>query len=137
MAKYRHRVFEMYGLRDEALNALKPSVNGTPLKSDDCETWDLNLLAASHSANLTRVEFKQSRAAGEVDENDLRNDLARLSEKLEIDSKVLFDFTGLDSISPASVDTLTSFNKNLRHKGSRMVICCLETAVRESFFAVP
>lgn len=134
VAKYRHRVFEMYDFRDEALCALKPKAASPATDEIDSEPWDFTLLAASRRASVTHVSFKEAQDLSDDVASDLRKDFAQLTDKLTSDSKLLLDFTGLSAISTDSIDTLVTFNKNLRHKGSRMVLCCLDSAVRDSFF---
>ena len=51
------------------------------------------------------------------------------------DCKVLFNFAGVKSLCSAPMDALILFNKKLRTKSSRMALCCLDPAARESFFA--
>jgi hypothetical protein len=134
MAKHSHRVFEMYDFRDEAVRALTPKAARHDTEAINSEFWNFKCLAASRSANLMHVGFKQDQFLKEDIVSDLRKDFAQLTDKLAIGSKILLDFTGLNSFSPASIDTLVSFNKNLRHKGSRIVLCCLDSTVRDSFF---
>jgi anti-anti-sigma regulatory factor len=65
----------------------------------------------------------------------VREDLARLTDLLGRDSKVLLDFSGVASFDATSVSALAQFNRNLQTKGSRLVLCCLAPATREAFFA--
>jgi hypothetical protein len=134
MAKYPHRVFEMFDFRDEAISALTPKAARPETESINSELWNFKCLAVSQSANLTHVGFKQDQFLKEDIVRDLRNDFAQLTDKLAIGSKILLDFTGLNSFSPASIDALISFNKNLRHKGSRIVLCGLDSTVRDYFY---
>ena len=135
MAKYRHRIFEMYELRDEAIVALTPKTARPATEASAPESWSFTHLAVSRSTCVTHVEFKGSQTFGEETVDDLREDFSQLAERLVTDSKVLLDFAGVKSFCAASVDTLVRFNKKLRNKGSRTVLCCLEPAARESFFA--
>ena len=57
-----------------------------------------------------------------------------LADLLGRDSQVLLDFSGVASFNAASISALVQFNKNLQTKGSRIALCCLEPATRESFF---
>jgi STAS domain-containing protein len=134
MAKYRHRIFEMYDFRDEAVHALTPKTASPVPDAIDSESWDFKFLNASRAANVMHVGFKEDCALRNGAAYDLREDFAQLTDKLSIDSKVLLDFTGLNSFSAASIDMLVIFSKNLRHKGSRMALCCLNPTVRDSFF---
>lgn len=134
MAKRRHRVFDMYDFHDEAVRALTPKSSSPVAEAINPESWDFTLLNASQSASVTHVSFKQTQKLRDDAVSDLRKDFAQLTNKLGIGSKILLDFTGLDSFSTASLDMLVTFNQNLRHKGSRIVLCCLNSAVRKSFF---
>ena len=124
----------MYDFRDEAVRALTPKTASPVTDAIDSESWDFKLLAASRSASVTHVGFKKAQAFRDYAVSDLRKDFAQLTDKLAINSKVLLDFTGLNTFSTASIDMLISFKKNLRHKGSRIVLCCLNSAVHDSFF---
>ena len=134
MAKYRHRIFEMYEFRDEAVQALTPKSERFGTETDTPETWTFQYLDVSRAARVTHVQFKNAQAFGEETLNDLRQDLGQLAERLSRDSKVLFDFTGVESLDAASLEALALFNQRLRMKGSRMVLCSLAPAVRECFF---
>ena len=135
MAKYRHRIFEMYEFRDEAIRALTPKIARPVTEATAPESWSFEHLAVSLSACVTHVEFKRAQTYGEETVSDLREDFGQLVNKLAADSKVLLDFGGVKSFCAASIDTLVLFNQTLRHKGSRIVLCCLDPAARESFFA--
>ena len=124
----------MYDSRDEAVRALKPKTACSARDIEESEGWGLQILETSEEASLTLVGFKKSLSLAHDSTSDLHRDFAKLTEKLANGSKVLLDFTGLVAIPTASIETLVSFNQNLRHKGSRMVLCCLEPAVRSSFF---
>lgn len=134
MAKYPHRVFEMYDFRDEAVCALTPKSASPVIEAKISESWDFELLDVSQSASVTHVGFNKSQNFTDGTTSELRRDFAQLTNKLAIGSRVLLDFTGLNSFSTASIDTLVSFNTHLRHKGSRIVLCCLDPVVRGSFF---
>lgn len=135
MAKYRHRIFEMYEFRDEAILALTPKVASPATEATAPESWEFKHLAASRSASVTHVEFKEAPTAGEETVN-FGGDFARLSERLGRGSKVLLDFAGVKAFSSASIGVLVQFKQQLQTRGSRLVLCCLEPAARESFFAV-
>ena len=135
MAKYRHRIFEMYEFRDEALLALKP--RSAPAMAEDAaaESWAAKHLAVSLAAGVTHVQFKEMRNFGERTLCELQEDFAQLADRLDRNSRLLLDFTGVESFSKESIDALALFNQKLRTKGSRIVLCCLEPATREAFFA--
>ena len=135
MAKYRHRIFEMYEFHDETVSALTPkSVN--PVAVDDApNSWSFEHLAVSCAESVTYVRFKEAQADGEETATNFGGDLSRLADRLSRNSRVLLDFAGVTSFSSASIDALAQFQQKLRAKGSRMALCGLEPAVRESFFA--
>ena len=87
MAKYPHRVFEMYDFRDEAIRALTPKADNPATEAIDSESWDFELLAASQAAGMTHVAFMQAQTVGDDAASDLRKDFAQLSNKLSIGSK--------------------------------------------------
>ena len=136
MAKRQHRVFEMYDFLDEAVRDLTRNAVDRVTDVVDWEFWDFNLLVASHTTIITHVEFKKNVACGDEATSELHKDFAVLASRLVADSKVLLDFTDLKSFSTASIDTLVSFSKDLKHRGSRVVLCCLEPAVQEAFFSI-
>ena len=125
----------MFDFRDEAVRALTRNTISFVTDVVDPEFWDFRFLVASHSAIFTHVEFKKNVAWGDEATGELRKDIAAITSRLDADSRVLWDFTGLKSFSAASIDMLVTFNKDLKHKGSRLALCCLEPTVRETFFA--
>jgi anti-anti-sigma regulatory factor len=135
MAKYRHRIFEMYDSRQEAIGALASRSDQPVTEAAGQETWTSEHLAVSRSARVTHVEFKRPQILGEETVCDFREDFAQLADRLDRDSKVLLDFAGVVSFSSAAISTLSQFNQKLRSKGSRMVLCSLDPTARECFFA--
>lgn len=134
MAKYRHRVFEMYEYRAETIRALTPKSAQDATESPVHDSTTFEHVVVSYSAGVTHVQFKAG-ASGEETATNFRGDLARLAESLDRNSKVVLDLAGVDSLSDASIAALAQFQQQLKNKGSRMALCCLEPAVRESFFA--
>ncbi len=134
MAKYRHRIFEMYEGRNEAVRGLAPEFED-PKTEAVAETWGQQHLAVSRSAGVTHVTFQKATTFGDETINALRDDFAQLADKLGKDSRVLLDFKDVASFSPASIDVLAKFNEKLRTKGSRMVLCSLDPTARDCFFA--
>lgn len=136
MAKYRHKIFEMYEFHDEAVTALRPKSQrpewSLPAAAGSC---DFKHLAVSPSATVTEVRFKQAEGFGEEAAGELREELAQLAEILPRDSRLLLDFTGMRSFSAAACDALVQLNQKLKMRGSRMVLCCLEDEAREDMFA--
>ena len=96
---------------------------------------DVYALAVSNAASVTHVEFKEAQSFGEETLDDLREDFSELASRLGKDSKVLLDFAGVRAFSSDSIDVLALFNRQLRTKGSRIAVCCLDPEARESFFA--
>lgn len=124
----------MYEYRDEAVDSLAPNSVQPVADTDAPESWKFKHLGVTQLANIAHVEFKQGDTFKENTENELREDLAHLADLLTKNSRVLFDFTGVASVSALSINELASFNQNLRTKGSRIAVCCLDADVRESFF---
>ena len=134
MAKYRHRIFEMYEFRDEAVRALTPKLARPVTEAAAPESWTFQHLAVSRPASVTLVQFKGASTFGQETMSDLREDLTQLADELVRDSKVLFDFAGVVSFSSASIDALAEFDQKVKFKGSRIAPCCLDPAARKSFF---
>jgi len=135
MAKYRHQIFEMYEFRDEAISALTPKFARPATEATDPESWAFKHLVVSRSSCVTLVEFQPVQTFGEEAVNDLRDDFTQLADRLARDSKVLLDFAGVVSFIAASIDTLVLFKQKLQTKGSRLALCCLNPATRETFSA--
>jgi hypothetical protein len=135
MAKIPHRIFEMYEFREEAIDTLTPRAAQPVTETAAPETWTMKHLAVSRSASVSLVEFNKGQDFGEEAEKELRQYLRQLPGSLIRDSKVLFDFTGVTSISSASIDALVHFKEMLRTRGSRIALCCLGPAARQSFFS--
>lgn len=136
MAKQRHRIFEIYEHRDEAIQALTPkSVKTNGVKASDPLPANFNHLTVSRSSVVTHVQFKGTMEFPEETERELRDDFSRLAGLLDIDSKVLLDFMDVKSFAPACVDALVDFVRTLRNRGSRAVLCSLAPHVRASFYA--
>ncbi len=135
MAKYRHRIFEMYEFREEATLALMKTTAPDATESTAPESWSLEYLAASRTSSVTRVEFKGAETFDEKTLSVLREDFSQLSERLPRNSQVLLDFVGVKSFCAAFIDELVLFNQKLRIKGSRMVLCNLAPSARELFFS--
>jgi hypothetical protein len=124
----------MYDFRDEATCALMPKSDQPAKEASAPETWKFEHLVVSRSAGVTHVTFKGAEVFGEDTLRELREDFAQLADRLARDSKVVLDFAGVRSFSPASHDALALFYRRLQTKGSRMALCCLDAAARESFF---
>ena len=136
MARIPHRVFEIYESREEATRVLTPKSEKAGTKSRAPEAWDFAYLTVSRSAGVTHVQFTQAKDFGEETVAGLRQDFAHLADQLDIDSKVLVDFTGVALFDTAFIDALVVFSKKLRTRGSRIALCCLAPTAR-AFFFVP
>jgi anti-anti-sigma regulatory factor len=125
----------MYEEREEAIRALTP-------KSAEMDANTLAVpspLSFSHldvarGATVTHVRFKGTGVFPKETEVELLEDLEKLVSVLEINSKVLLDFEDVESFSPACVNALVVFERKLRNRGSRTVLCALASDARASFF---
>jgi MFS superfamily sulfate permease-like transporter len=133
MAKYPHRIFEMFEFRDEAIRALAPK-SYQPVMDATPETWTFEHLSVSLSDRVMHVAFKNARIFGEQTATSFRHDLTQLTDRLVRNTRVLLDFSGVESVDTDSMEALVLFNQKLRTKGSRMALCCLEPSARECFF---
>jgi anti-anti-sigma regulatory factor len=139
MAKRPHRVFEMYDFRDEALHALAPkSADRLPAAASVAveESWTFEHLNVSHAQHAMVVEFRAPQAFEAEHIAELRQDFSHLASKVDAESKILLDFTGVKSFPAELVAMLAQFYQNLRHKGARLLLCCLGAETREAFFPV-
>ncbi|MHB8899338.1 MAG: STAS domain-containing protein [Thermoguttaceae bacterium] len=135
MAKYPHRVFEMYDERDEALGALTPKfVSANEAKANGQLPSNFKHLTVSRTSFVTHVKFKGTMEFPAEAEGELRDDFSQLADLLDINSKVLLDFAEVKSFSPACVEVLVTFNRRLLNRGSRTVLCCLGPETRASFY---
>lgn len=134
MAKYRHRTFEMFDFVEEAACALSSGSTRHEAESDDPTSWTFQHLVASRSAKMIHVKFKRKDCLDSQHSIKLRSDFSHLADFVVNDSRVLMDFAGLRGFSTECIDELKRFNANLQSKGSRIVLCNLESAVRSSFF---
>ena len=135
MAKYRHRIFEMYEFRDEAIRDLAPKPDQPLTECPAPDSWTFAHLTVSNSAGVTHVEFTSAQTFEEDSVSGLREDFAQLADRLGKDSRVLLDFSGVTSLSAASLSVLVLFKQKLQTKGSRLAICCLDPAAREAMLA--
>lgn len=134
MAKYRHRTFEMFEFPDEAAEALAPQSARPVTEADDPESLTLQVLTVSHSGNVIHVKLKNATSCDSESLRELRRDFTILADFLKNDSRVLFDFEGVQGFSPASIAALEVLGKKLKSKGSRLVLCNLADEVRSAFF---
>lgn len=142
MAKIRHRTFEIYDFLLEASEALATKSARLNTYAIDPSQWEFQQLdAALRPSGVVHVTFKQpddeSTSTAKSTSGlgrDLSGDLNDLAELLSNNSRVLLDFEGLPEYGADAVIKLAEFDSKLRNKGSRIVLCNLEPAVRESFF---
>ncbi|MCL4201022.1 MAG: hypothetical protein KJ000_00905 [Pirellulaceae bacterium] len=134
MPKIPHRTFEIYESADEATRAMTPKSGRPPTASAALATAIFEHLIVS-SAEVTHVRFKEAEFSEEAAAGGLRKDFAQLTDRLGIDSKVLVDFTGVESFGASFIDALVLLSKQLRTRGSRIALCCLGPTVKPSFFA--
>ncbi len=134
MAKYRHRTFEMYDFRAEAIKALTPKSTRLKVTTVDPQLWSFRHLDVALCDQVISVQFNGAQFDQEEIAGELKEDFISLADKLTNDSKLLLDFTGVESISPAAIEAIGNLNRQLQHKGSRIVLCCLSPTTREAFF---
>jgi anti-anti-sigma regulatory factor len=124
----------MYEFREEATRALTPQSAHPVTEATVAETWTLEHLDVSRSAQVTHVTFKKPQTFGEETASNLREDFAQLADRLVRNSSVLLDFAGIESFGAASLNALGLFKQKLQTKGSRLALCCLDPAARDCFF---
>ena len=134
MAKYRHKLFEMYDFHNEARDALASKEVMSLPESTAWQDAKFSLLEISQEAGITVIKFQSPASAEPSMSPDYREDFATLAAVLSRNSKVIFDFTGVEKFGPASIDALGNLSHTLRNKGSRIVLCCLQPEVKEAFF---
>lgn len=134
MAKDRHRIFEIYTSCDEAAWELMPKAAKTG-NDPGALTTSFKQLVVSRLVGITQVRFKEAALSTPEMLTQAQDDFARLADELGGDSRVLIDFTGVQMFDAAGVNALIGFNRKLQLKGSRMVLCCLDTNVRAAIFA--
>lgn len=143
MAKIRHRTFEIYDFLLEASEALATKSARQNTYAIDPSQWEFQQLdAALRPSGVVHISFKPhadddsklTKISKTELGRDLSGDLADLAELLSNNSRVLLDFEGVLEYAADAVIKLGEFDSKLRNKGSRIVLCNLEPAVRESFF---
>jgi|TARA_B110000495_G_C23004045_1_gene592901 hypothetical protein len=133
MAKTRHRTFEIFDFLQEASDALASKSARVNTYALDPNLWRFRQLdSAIKPSGVVHVTFMQDTDSESM--SDLGGDLTDLSELLTNGSRVLLDFEGVPAIDSDAIINLTEFNDKLQNKGSRVVLCNLEPAVRAAFF---
>lgn len=131
MAKVRHRTFEMYEFLQEADDALASKSARETKYSLDPDLWRFHRLdVVIKPSGVAHATFKQDSESMDRFEKDLVD----LVDLLPNGSRVLMDFEGVNVFDNDAINKLTQFDKSLRSQGSRVVLCNIETEVRESFF---
>ena len=136
MAKYRHRIFEMYELRDEAIRALTPKSGKSATEVTAPESWTFAHLVVSRVAGVIQVQFKEPKTFDDTTANGLRDDLTHWPICWAGTARSCWISPAWLSFHASSISVLGQFKVNLQTKGSRIALCCLEPATRDSFFAV-
>ncbi len=135
MAKIRHRNFEIFDFLQEASDALASKSARVNAYTIDPSQWEFRELDAElRPSGVVHVTFKRPAYDDPKSRSDLGIDLANLAELLANDSRVVLDFEGVQAYDADAVIKLSEFDSKIRNKGSRFVICNLESAVSDSFF---
>ena len=144
MAKYRHRTFEMYEFRDEAVKALTPRSMRDKVDPVDPGLWTFCHFATSLSEGVTLITFKEAMKLDADADGELKADskpsatvgyeLALIGRSLSNDSRVVMDFAGVPQFDTESIEALTQFKGSLQSKGSQLALCNLEKDVHAAFF---
>jgi MFS superfamily sulfate permease-like transporter len=134
MPKIPHRTFEIYETFEDAALALKRKVAKTESELSALDSSTFEHLAVSGSAGVMRVRFREASTFTEATVAGLRTDFAQLADKLDKDSTVVVDFTGVELFDAAFVDALLLFRRQLRTRGSRIALCCLAPTALAYFF---
>lgn len=135
IAKIRHRNFEIFDFVQEASDALASKSARVNTYTLDPDLWRFRQLdVAIRPSGVAHVTFKQPSLSDADSVDDIGTDLADLAGLLVNGSRVLMDFEGVLEFGTDSIIKLTDFNSKLQTKGSRVVLCNLESTVRDSFF---
>ena len=135
MAKTRHRTFEIFDFLQEASDALASKSARVNTYALDPDLWRFRQLdAAVKPSGVVHVTFKQDADSGSESMSDFGTDLVDLAKLLTNGSRVLLDFEGVQAFDADAIVKLSEFHSKLQHRGSRVVLCNLESAVRASFF---
>lgn len=133
MAKYRHRTFEMYDFYDEAAD--KHNVrSGDTTPVSELESTEFNHLAVTQADRIVRIAFRNGEVAEDPTTCPYREEFARLASLLRNDSRVIVDFAGVAQFPAISIDTLETFDRRLKSKGSRLILCNLQSEVKAVFY---
>ena len=133
ITKTPHRIFEIYGSRTDAIEALTPK-NSPPTENSVLASETFKSLSVSNLEHVVRIEFVGTECYDLETLPELREDFLRLSQALALNSKVLIDFHGVQAFCPECIKTIVEFNARLRNKGSRVVLSCISSEVLVTFF---
>ena len=134
MAKVRHRTFEMYELRDEAVTALTGNSARTAVEKVDPGLWTFQHFVTSRSDGITLVLLKETEGSAAEVSSKIRDELSLMVRSLDHNSRVVMDFEGVSTFSSESIEALTRFNQTLISKGSQLALCNLSPDVQAAFF---
>lgn len=134
MAKYRHRTFEMFDLRAEAVSALTPKSKQIRAESADPGLWTFQHFSTSRLDGVTLVTFKATTTDSEERTSRLGDELTLIARSLVNDSRVVMDFAGREELSMESMEELAKFQTMLQSKGSHLALCNIEPTVHAAFF---
>ncbi|KAA1258835.1 hypothetical protein LF1_13590 [Rubripirellula obstinata] len=135
MAQVRHRTFEIFDFEQEASDALATKSARVNTYALDPDLWRfLQLDVTIRPTGVTHVMFKNPTMVNAESISELRKDFADLAEHLTNGSRVLLDFAGVTEFDRDAVIKIGEFRVVLQNKGSRVVLCNLDTEARASFF---
>lgn len=105
-----------------------------PLDVAQLDLPPLKQLSVSGLGSILHLEFVGAESYGAETLTEFREDLQQLTQNLPLSSKVLLDFERVKNFCADSIQSIVDFDKRLRYKGNRVVLCCINSEVLESFF---
>lgn len=123
----------MFDSYNEAVATLNVRPRAQPRNLNALEMSFANL-TVKQSENFVRVALRQTDVNEEQPACPFAKDLSLLAELLHNDSRVVLDFEGVEQFSAASVESLKTFYRQLKSKGSRLVLCNIEPSVKPTFY---
>lgn len=134
MPKYSHRTFEMFDFYDEAASTLKMRPrHAFRVKSEAAMQFEQ--LKIEQTDDFVQITFTRGDFGDDQPTVHLAAELTRLAALLHNDCRVLLNFEGVEQFSVASVDRLKVFYQRLKSKGSRLLLCNLNSEVKSSFYS--
>lgn len=135
MAKTRHRTFEIFDFLQEASDALASKSARPNSFSLDPDLWRFNELeVAIQESGAVHVTFKKPDDEKTESLSGLNKDLIDLADLLTNGSRVVLDFEGVVDFGADPIAKLTEFDAKLKNRGSRLILCNLESTVHAEFF---